>query len=85
MNKNSLSTSESSFNCIDHTTTQNPTRPRKCCPFCGSTKISRRVRLGGWHCNNKRCKRSFKQPVIKLVSINKGSLPAALKARGAVA
>lgn len=84
MNKNTSRISESPFNCIDHTTTQNPTRPRKCCPFCGSTKISRRVRLGGWHCNHRNCKKSFTRPDIKQVSIKKGSLPPIVKEEASI-
>ena len=56
---------------------------KKCCPDCGSTRINRRVRLGGWVCFNHKCNtKVFSKPVYLEKSPQCGKRPASISAPG---
>jgi len=58
---------------------QSTERTRKCCPDCGSIRVSRRISKGGYVCN--KCLKVFYEPEYKQVKTGKvpiGRQPAAL-------
>lgn len=60
-------------------------RLRNSCPHCGSTRITRRVRKGGWICSNRNCLKVFYTPSSKTIRVGGpfiGRAPAAAKTRG---
>lgn len=87
---NTTSESESSklvqnCNANEYVTTfsQSAERSRNCCPLCGSVRIARRIRKGGYTCSN--CLKVFYTPSSKTVLVggnHTGRLPVALFSRG---